>query len=176
MDKMMMDKTMIDKLFDLDTSAEERDILCEVTFGKSFMESIREIRYEDFLSGVSKGEYMLNTFIAGPNTENGWSLEIKFACERWDNGLARDFLYEHQDDKSYLGLGRTGFRSLGLAGWLPFGPRYYRMYLGSEEIDSRLLDAIKASMCRYGYDAEMARSLLGFLNKYNIGDGKKKED
>lgn len=119
---------------------------------------------------------MLNTFIAGPNVENGWSIEIKFACERWGNGLAPDFLYEHQDAESYLGSSSTRFQSLGLAGWLPFGPRYYRMYLRSEEIDSRLLDAIKAAMCRYGYDAEMAKSLLGFLNKYNIDDWKKKED
>ena len=88
-----MDAALREKLFNPDTSEEERDVICNVAFGKSFEESLREIRYDDFVEGVGNGFYRILSAMVksgsmvksrrGTNESESMvrEIEIKFMCQ-----------------------------------------------------------------------------------------------
>ena len=52
-----MDTEFLEKLLSYETSDEEREMLCEVAYGRSFSECLGEIRRDDFAVGLESGKY-----------------------------------------------------------------------------------------------------------------------
>lgn len=76
-----MDAKLLEKLLSPGTSAEERDVLCEVAYGASFLDSLSEIRREDFADGLEKGRYLPTSIFYDYGIDAAErSVEIHFMC------------------------------------------------------------------------------------------------
>jgi hypothetical protein len=62
------------RILDPDISAQERDILCEASFGKPFSEAVHEMRLDDLTEGVEAGDY----FILSVSGVNDMSMTCDF--------------------------------------------------------------------------------------------------
>ena len=47
------------RILDPDISAQERDLLCEASFGKPFSEMVDELKFDDLKEGVESGRYLI---------------------------------------------------------------------------------------------------------------------
>ena len=75
-----MDTEFLEKLLSYETSDEEREMLCEVAYGRSFSECLGEIRHDDFTVGLESGKYeILSIRSTGEKQE---SVEIRFICAK----------------------------------------------------------------------------------------------
>ena len=80
-----MDREFLEKLLSHETSDEEREMLCEVAYGKPFLECRNEIRRDDFILGLKDGKYMILSI--GSTGEKQESIEIRFICTKYGVGL-----------------------------------------------------------------------------------------
>ena len=182
-----MDAALREKLFNPDTSEEERDVICNVAFGKSFEESLREIRYDDFVEGVGNGFYRILSAMVksgsmvksrrGTNESESMvrEIEIKFMCQGAFDLTAMSFMYS-SDGPAFSGPD----------GPFPFGtyitfarnfaqPITFWFDIYSEEIDERLRAALLKQETNYMMPSGMLCNMLSILREYNIKDEKKKE-
>ena len=54
-----MDREFLEKLLSYETSDEEREMLCEVAYGRPFSECLGEIRHDDFTLGLESNKYRI---------------------------------------------------------------------------------------------------------------------
>lgn len=175
-----MDAALREKLFNPDTSEEERDVICNVAFGKSFEESLREIRYDDFVEGIGDGSYRIlsvrdkswgNT---GENESMVHEIEIKFMCQGALDLMAMSFMYS-SDGPAFSGPGVDPFGVYGAFARNFTQPITFWFDIYSEEIDERLKKALLKQEIDYMMPSGTLQGILSFLNKYNIKDAKKKK-
>ena len=75
------------RILDPDISAQERDILCEASFGKPFSEAVHEMRLDDLMEGVEAGDYFILS-VSGVNDAsmscdfNPCAFEVSFGFVR----------------------------------------------------------------------------------------------
>lgn len=92
-----MNAKLLEKLLSPETSAEERDVLCEVAYGASFLDSLSEIRREDFADGLEKGRYLPTSIFYDYGIDAASRrVEIHFMCVT--PGLVDMFLYDIEYD------------------------------------------------------------------------------
>ena len=133
-----MDCEFLEKLLSYKTSDEEREMLCEVAYGRSFSECLNEIRHDDFTLGLENGKYkILSIGSAGEKQE---SVEIRFICAKYGIfELPESFLYQ------------SGERSIpdnifGINGQIipqPLPPPEYYVTFYKAEIDDAMLAAFR---------------------------------
>ena len=90
-----MDTEFLEKLLSYETSDEEREMLCEVAYGRPFLECLGEIRHDDFMLGLESGKYKILSI--GSTGEKQESVEIRFICAKYGVGLfesPESFLYQ----------------------------------------------------------------------------------
>ena len=88
-----MDTGVLEKLLSYETSDEEREMLCEVAYGRSFSECLDEIRHDDFTLGLESGKYKILSI--GSTGEKQESVEIRFICAKCGTlELPESFLYQ----------------------------------------------------------------------------------
>ena len=75
-----MDTGVLEKLLSYETSNEEREMLCEVAYGRPFSECLDEIRHDDFTLGLESGKYKILSI--GSTGEKQESVEIRFICAK----------------------------------------------------------------------------------------------
>ena len=132
-----MDTVVLEKLLSYETSDEEREMLCEVAYGRPFLECLNEIRHDDFTLGLESGKYkILSIESTGEKQE---SVEIRFICAKYEIlELPESFLYQ------------SGERSIpddifGINGQIlwrqPLPPHEYYVTFYKAEIDDVMLAA-----------------------------------
>ena len=135
-----MDREFLEKLFSSETSDEEREMLCEVAYGRPFPECLSEIRRDDFALGLKDGRYRILSFSS--TGEKQEFVEIRFICAEYGAGLFESpecFLYQ------------SGERSIpcdtfGLGNWFiprPQPPPEYCVTFYKAEIDDAMLAALR---------------------------------
>lgn len=87
-----MDREFLEKLLSYKTSDEEREMLCEVAYGRSFLECLNEIRHDDFIVGLENGKYKILSI--GSTGEKHESVEIRFMAKYGLFGRPESFLYQ----------------------------------------------------------------------------------
>ena len=88
-----MDTGVLEKLLSYETSDEEREMLCEVAYGRPFSECLDEIRHDDFTLGLESGKYKILSI--GSTGENQESVGIRFICAKCGTlELPESFLYQ----------------------------------------------------------------------------------
>ena len=88
-----MDRDFLKKLFSYETSDEEREMLCEVAYGRPFSECLDEISHDDFTLGLESGKYKILSI--GSTGEKQESVEIRFICAKCGIlELPESFLYQ----------------------------------------------------------------------------------
>lgn len=90
-----MDREFLEKLLSYKTSNEEREILCEVAYGKPFSECLNEIRHDDFIIGLENGKYKIRSI--GSTGEKQESVEIRFMAKYGLFGRPESFLYQSRE-------------------------------------------------------------------------------
>lgn len=115
-------------------SEEERDLICEVAYGKPFREAVAEIRRNDFVEGVDTGKYViLSIGDLGDIFSN--SVEIRFVCREY--GMPELFLY----DTEYP---QFSSKSVNMFGFYPNSPQVeFTVCFFKHEIDSRFITALR---------------------------------
>ena len=93
-----MGAEFLKKLLSPETSAEERDVMCATAFGRTFAESVGELRIADFLDGLKSRRYMPTRVgaQAPADDEKEKTVEIEFVLLRecWDMSDPVFALYE----------------------------------------------------------------------------------
>ena len=133
-----MDYKFLEKLLSYETSNEEREMLCEVAYGRSFSECLGEIRHDDFTLGLESGKYkILSIRSTGEKQE---SVEIQFIRATHEAGLfesPESFLYQSGERSipcDMFGLGNP---------YIPRPlPEYYVTFYKAE-IDDVMLTAFR---------------------------------
>ena len=133
-----MDAEFLEKLLSYETSDEEREMLCEVAYGRPFSECLSEIRHDDFTLGLESGKYKILSI--GSTGEKQESVEIRFICAKYG-------LFERPESFLY----QSGERSIpdnmfGLDGQFipqPLPPPEYYVTFYKAEIDDTMLAAFR---------------------------------
>lgn len=133
-----MDVEFLEKLLSYETSDEEREMLCEVAYGRPFSECLSEIRHDDFTLGLESGKYKILSI--GSTGEKQESVEIRFICAKYG-------LFERPESFLY----QSGERSIpdnmfGLGGLFipqPLPPPEYYVTFYKAEIDDTMLAAFR---------------------------------
>lgn len=133
-----MDPEFLEKLFSYETSDEEREMLCEVAYGRPFSECLSEIRHDDFTLGLESGKYKILSI--GSTGEKQESVEIRFICAKYG-------LFERPESFLY----QSGERSIpdnifGINGQIipqPMPPPEYYVTFYKAEIDDAMLAAFR---------------------------------
>lgn len=137
-----MDREFLEKLFSRETSDEEREMLCEVAYGRPFLECLGEIRRDDFTLGLESGKYRILS--VGSTGEKQESVEIRFICTRYGDGLGlfgspEIFLYQSGERSipcDTFGLGNPYISH-------PPPPPEYCVTFYKAEIDDAMLAALR---------------------------------
>lgn len=163
-----MDGEFLEKLLSYETSGEEREMLCEVAYGRPFSECLGEIRRDDFTLGLESGKYrILSIGSAGEKQE---SVEIRFICTRYG-------LFEQPESFLY----QSGERSIpdnmfGLGGQFipqPLPPPEYYVTFYKAEIDDAMTAAIRKCFEKYGIPFNNILTIIKTQDKQNGGKKKK---
>lgn len=164
-----MDHEFLEKLLSYETSDEEREMLCEVAYGRPFSECLGEIRHDDFTLGLESGKYrILSIGSAGEKQE---SVEIRFICAKYG-------LFERPESFLY----QSGERSipdnmfgLGLGGQIiprPSPPPEYYVTFYKAEIDDTMLAAFRKWSEKNMYPFN---NILAIIKTQDKQDGGKKK-
>ena len=133
-----MDAEFLEKLLSYETSDEEREMLCEVAYGRPFSECLSKIKHDDFTLGLESGKYKILSI--GSTGEKQESVEIRFICAKYG-------LFERPESFLY----QSGERSIpdnmfGLGGQFipqPLPPPEYYVTFYKAEIDDAMLAAFR---------------------------------
>ena len=162
-----MDCEFLEKLLSYETSDEEREMLCEVAYGKPFSECFGEIRRDDFTLGLENGKYKILSI--GSTGEKQESVEIRFICaECGIFELPESFLYQ------------AGERSIpdnifGIDGRIiprPQPPPEYYVTFYKAEIDDAMLAAFRKWSEKNMFPFN---SILAIIKTQDKRDGGKKK-
>ena len=137
-----MDREFLEKLFSSETSDEEREMLCEVAYGRPFPECLSEIRRDDFAFGLKDGKYKILSFSS--TGEKQESVEIRFICTKYGDGAGlfgspECFLYQSEECSipcDTFGLGNPYIPH-------PPPPPEYCVTFYKAEIDDAMLAALR---------------------------------
>jgi len=156
-----MTDQLLDKLFNPDISEEERDLLCQVSFGEPFIDALGKIRYEDFLYGLKNGKYIL--------------LSYRIDCDNYMPTFGISFAVEYIDISMKICLYEIEFKQpyehgniWSMASYLDTVHADFKL----NEIDERLPAAFKKFEREKGINNHLSSMLLEILNKYNNKDEK----
>jgi len=167
-----MDAEFIEKLLSYETSAEEREVLCEVAYGMPFGECLGEIRRDDFVNGLNSGRYKILRI--GRIGEKLEYVEINFVSTTYGVfGPRAVFLYESSEPEvytDYFALGGFQFQQPAPR----FGPVEYGVKFHETEINGEMADAL----CRWSKEYGLSWGhILGKQQKRDQrNDGKKKKE
>ena len=167
-----MDRAFLDKLLSYETSNEEREMLCEVAYGKPFSECLNEIRHDDFIMGLENGKYKIRSI--GSTGEKQESVEIQFMAKYGLFGRPESILYQSEecsipDDVFELN------NSFGLNNWFisrPQPPSEYYITFYKAEID----DAMLAAFHKWSEEYRIPfNNILAIIKTQDKQDGDKKK-
>lgn len=133
-----MDREFLEKLLSYETSDEEREMLCEVAYGRPFSECLGEIRHDDFTLGLESGKYKILSI--GSTGEKQESVEIRFICAKY--GLferPESFLYQSGERSIPDNMFRLGGQFIPQ----PLPPPEYYVTFYKAEIDDTMLAAFR---------------------------------
>jgi len=163
-----MNHEFLEKLFSYETSDEEREMLCEVAYGRPFSECLDEIRRDDFTLGLKDGKYrILSIGLVGEKQE---SIEIRFICTKY--GLfesPESFLY--QSGKRLIPDNLFGLNNQFIP--YPQPPSEYYVMFYKAEIDDAMLTAFRKWSEENRIPFNNILTVIKTQNKQN--GGKKKE-
>lgn len=163
-----MDREFLEKLLSYKTSDEEREMLCEVAYGRPFLECLGEIRRDDFTLGLKDGKYRILSI--GSTGEKQESVEIRFICAKYGIfELPESFLYQ------------AGERSVpdnifGIDGQIipqPLPPPEYYVTFYKAEIDDAMLAALRKCFKECGIPFNNILGIIKTQDKQNGGKKKK---
>lgn len=133
-----MDPEFLKKLFSYETSDEEREMLCEVAYGRPFSECLGEIRHDDFTLGLESGKYKILSI--GSTGEKQESVEIRFICAKYGTfEQPESFLYQSEERS----IPDNIFGINGQIIPMPMPPPEYYVTFYKAEIDDAMLAAFR---------------------------------
>jgi len=133
-----MDCEFLEKLLSYETSDEEREMLCEVAYGKPFSECLGEIRHDDFTLGLESGKYKILSI--GSTGEKQESVEIRFICTKYGIfELPESFLYQAGKRSIPNNIFRLSSQFIPQ----PLPPPEYYVTFYKAEIDDTMLAAFR---------------------------------
>lgn len=165
-----MDCEFLEKLLSYETSDEEREMLCEVAYGRPFSECLNEIRHDDFTLGLESGKYRVLSI--GSTGEKHESVEIRFICTKYG-------IFESPESFLY----QSGERSIpdnifGINGQIiprpPSPPEYYVTFYKAE-IDDAMLAAFRKWSEKNMYPFNNILTIIKTQDKQDGGKKKKNE-
>lgn len=172
-----MDREFLEKLLSYETSDEEREMLCEVAYGRPFSECLGEIRHDDFTLGLESNKYRILSI--GSTGEKQESVEIRFICVKHGVGLfgsPESFLYqsgERSIPDNMFGLNNPF--GLGLNNQFisrPQFPSEYYVTFYKAEIDDTMLTAFRKWSEKNMYPFN---NILAIIKTQDKQDGGKKK-
>ena len=105
------------RILNPDISAQERDLLCETSFGMPFSEAVHEIRLDDLKNGVKSRDYIILSVRCMNNEfscedETPLSVEIYFAFTRpYDMKFLQAMAFLYEMDLPYISANGMHSRS-----------------------------------------------------------------
>ena len=140
-----MDAEFLEKLLSHETSAEEREMLCEIAYGMSFSECVGEIRHDDFVTGLNDGRY--NILSISLDGEKRDYLEIRFICYM---GFEKIMHFLYQSEERHIEPNAFTLDDRLLFTEYARGPIEYYVRFHKTEIDDVMLTALRKWADIYG--------------------------